>query len=81
MINNDLNVSKNAICAHYWCVRKAHLVMFSPELSSPTAYENMLATLSGISRQNYLHSLAKQSKVIESFSPLTISKGADLLTT
>ena len=80
MFKNDLHISERAIRAHYWCIRKAYLVMFSPELSSPTAYENMLTTLSNINRQNYLLSLAKQSKVVEPFSSLAISKGADIIT-
>jgi predicted RecB family nuclease len=80
MFKNDLHISERAIRAHYWCIRKAYLVMFSPELSSPTEYENMLTTLSNINRQNYLLSLAKQSKVVEPFSSLAISKGADIIT-
>ena len=79
MVNNDLQVSERAIRAHNLCVRKAYLLIFSPGLSSPNAYENMQATLSNITRQNYFHSISNQL-VVESFSPLAISKGVDILT-
>src|SRR5450759_3875473 len=79
MVNNDLQVTESAIRAHNLCVRKAYLLIFSPGLSSPNAYENMQATLSSITRQNYFHSISNQL-VVESFSPLAISKEVDILT-
>ena len=79
MVNNDLQVTARAIRAHNLCVRKAYLLIFSPGLSSPNAYETMLSTLSSITRRNYFHSNSNQL-VVESFSPLLISKGVDILT-
>ena len=79
MVKNELQVSESAIRAHSLCVRKAYLLIFSPGLSSPNAYETMLSTLSSITRRNYFHSNSNQL-VVESFSPLLISKGVDILT-
>jgi len=79
MVKSDLQVSESAIRANSLCVRKAYLLIFSPSLSSPNAYENMQATLSSITRQNYFHSISNQL-VVESFSTLAISKGVDILT-
>jgi predicted RecB family nuclease len=79
MIKNDLQVSERVLRAHNLCLRKAYLLIFSPNLSSPNAYENMHGELSNITRQNYFHSISNQL-VVESFSPLAISKGVDMLT-
>jgi hypothetical protein len=79
MVKSDLQVSESAIRAYSLCVRKAYLLIFSPGLSSPNAYETMLRTLSSITRRNYFHSNSNQL-VVESFSPLLISKGVDILT-
>lgn len=76
---SDLQISERAIRAHNLCVRKAYLLLFSPGLSSPNAYENMQDALSSITRQNYFHSISNQL-VVESFSPSAISKGIDILT-
>ena len=46
MVNNDLHISDSTIHASNLCVRKAYLLIFSPELSLPNAYENMLGELS-----------------------------------
>ena len=73
MVNNDLQVTELAIRAHSLCVRKAYLLIFSPGLGSPNAYENMQGTLSSITCQNYFHSISNKL-VVESFSPLAISK-------
>jgi predicted RecB family nuclease len=54
--------------------------MFSPELSSPNEYEKMLNSLNKINKENYLSLLAKQSKIVEPFSELAISKKVDVLT-
>ncbi|MCD2452876.1 hypothetical protein GO003_021055 [Methylicorpusculum oleiharenae] len=79
MVKNDLQVSESAIRALSLCIRKAYLLIFSPGLSSPNAYEYMQVTLSSVTRQNYFHSILNQS-VVESFSTLAISKGVDILT-
>ena len=79
MVNNDIRVTERAIRAHNLCVRKAYLLLFSPGLSSPNAYENMQDAVSNITRQNYFRSVSNQL-VVESFSPLAISKGVDILT-
>ncbi|MFA5924204.1 MAG: IS66 family transposase [Methylococcaceae bacterium] len=79
MVNNDLQVTERAICAHNLCVRKAYLLLFSPGLSSPNAYENMQGTLSNITRQNYFYSISNQL-IVQPFSPLAVSKGVDILT-
>jgi len=79
MVKNELQVSESAIRAHSLCVRKAYLLIFSPGLSSPNAYENMLSTLSSFTRRNYFHSISNQL-IVESFSSLAISKGVDILT-
>jgi len=79
MIKNDLQVSERAIRGYDLCLRKAYLLIFSPNLSSPNAYENMQGELSNMTRQNYFHSSSNQL-VVESFSPLGISKGVDILT-
>lgn len=79
MVNNDIQVTERAIRAHNLCVRKAYLLLFSRDLSSPNAYENMQAALSKFTRQNYFHSISNQL-IVQPFSPLTISKGVDILT-
>ena len=79
MFNNDLQVTERAIRAYNLCARKAYLLVFSPGLSSPNAYENRQSALSNITRQNYFHSISNQL-VVESFSPLAISKEVDILT-
>lgn len=79
MVNNDLQVTACVIRAHNLCVRKAYLLVFSPDLSSPNAYENMQGALSNITRQNYFRSVSNQL-IVQEFSPLAISKGVDILT-
>ena len=79
MVNNDLQVTARAIRAHNLCVRKAYLLVFSPDLSSPNAYENMQGALSNITCQNYFRSVSNQL-IVQEFSPLAISKGVDILT-
>ena len=46
MFKNDLQVTESAIRAYNFCTRKAYLLVFSPGLSSPNAYENMQSALS-----------------------------------
>jgi predicted RecB family nuclease len=53
--------------------------MFSPNLSSPNAYENMQGELSNITRQNYFRSVSNQL-IVQEFSPLAISKGIEIVT-
>jgi len=79
MVNNDIRVTERAIRAHNLCVRKAYLLLFSPGLSSPNAYENMQDAVSNITRQNYFRSVSNQL-IVQEFSPLAISKGVDILT-
>ena len=79
MVNNDIRVTERAIRAHNLCVRKAYLLLFSPGLSSPNAYENVQDSLSDITRQNYFCSVSNQV-ILQEFSPLAISKGVDILT-
>jgi len=79
MIKNDLQVSERAIRAYNLCVRKAYLLIFSPNLSSPNAYENMQGALINITRQNYFHSISNQL-IVQPFSALAVSNGADILT-
>ena len=79
MIKNDLQVSERAIRAHNLCLRKAYLLIFSPNLSSPNAYENMQGELSNITRQNYFRSSSNQL-IVQEFSPLAISKGIEIVT-
>ena len=75
---SDLQISERAIRAHNLCVRKAYLLLFSPGLSSPNAYENMQGVLSNITRQNYFRSVSNQL-IVQEFSPSEISKGIDIL--
>ena len=79
MIKNDLQVSDRAIRAHSLCVRKAYLLIFSPSLSSPNAYENMQGALSKITYQNYFHSISNQL-IVQPFSAFSVSNGIDILT-
>ncbi len=79
MVNNDLHVTERAVRAYNLCDRKAYLLIFSPSLSSPNAYEIMQAALSNKVRQNYFDSISDQL-TFESFSPLAFSKGVDILT-
>jgi hypothetical protein len=68
MIKNDLKVSERAIRGYNLCLRKAYLLIFSPNLSSPNAYENMQGELSNITRQNYFRSVSNQL-IVQEFSP------------
>jgi predicted RecB family nuclease len=79
MVKNDLQVSERALRAHNLCLRKAYLLIFSPNLSSPNAYENMQGELSNITRQNYFRSVSNQL-IVQEFSPLAISKGVEIVT-
>lgn len=80
MIQNDLQISERAIRAHNLCVRKAYLLVFSPNLSSPNAYENMQGVLSNIiTRQNYFHLISNQL-IVQPFSPLAVSNKVDIIT-
>lgn len=79
MVNNDLHVTERSVRAYNLCDRKAYLLMFSPSLSSPNAYEILQAALINNVRQNYFDSISDQL-IVESFSPLSILKDVDILT-
>jgi hypothetical protein len=77
MIKNDLQIYERAIRTHNLCLRKAYVLIFSPSLISPNAYENMQRALSKITRQNYFHS---NQLIAQPFSSFSVSNKADILT-
>lgn len=79
MDNNCLHITERAVRAYNLCDRKAYLLIFSPGNSSPNPYENMQAVLSSNARHKFFESIS-DDLIHESFSPLAISKGVDILT-
>ncbi len=79
MIQNYLKISERTIRAYNLCTRKAYLLVFSPNLSSPNAYENMQSVLRSITSQNYFN-LTSNKLIVQPFSPLAVSNKVDIIT-